>query len=89
MLDAHFVTITAVPRKLESAATSFPITYIDPWGGKIRQGAISIPTRGVLAAEAAESPCLEADFPEAAVGKKLLRQGEVSTLTVVAVLGRW
>ena len=42
-----------------------------------------------LAAEAAESPCLEADFPEAAVGKKLLRPGEVSTLTVVAVLGRW
>jgi hypothetical protein len=89
MLDAHFVTITAVPRKLERAATSFPIRYIDPWGGKTCQGVISIPSRGVLAEEAADSPCLEAAFPEAAVGKKLLRPGESSTLTVVAALGRW
>lgn len=89
MLDAHFVTITSVPRKLESAATSFPISYIDPWGGKICQGSIAIPTRGVLAADAADSPCLEAVFPEAAVGKKLIRPGESNTLTAVAVLGRW
>lgn len=89
VLDAHFVTITAVPRKLERSATSFPVTYADPWGGKICQGSISIPNRGVLSDHAADSPCLEAVFPQAAVGKKLVRPGETSTLTVVAILGRW
>ena len=89
MLDAHFVTITSVPRHLERGATSFPVTYADPWGGKICQGSIRIPVRGVLSAEAADSPCLEADFPQAAVGRKLVRAGETSTLTVVAILGRW
>lgn len=89
VLDAHFVTVTSVPRRLETGATSFPITYADPWGGKICQGQIMIPVRGVLAGEAADSPCLEAVFPQAAVGKKLVRPGEASTLTVVAILGRW
>lgn len=89
VLDAHFVTITAVPRKLERGATSFPVTYADPWGGKICQGAITIPNHGVLSTHAADSPCLEAAFPQAAIGKKLVRPGETSTLTVVAVLGRW
>lgn len=89
VLDAHFVTITSVPRKLETNATSFPVAYADPWGGKICQGGITIPVRGVLADGAADSPCLEAVFPQAAVGKKLVRAGESSTLAVVAVLGRW
>jgi hypothetical protein len=89
VLDAHFVTITAVPRDLEKGSTSFPVTYADPWGGKICQGSIRIPIRGVLSPAPADSPCLEADFPQAAVGKKLIRPGETSTLTVVAILGRW
>lgn len=89
VLDAHFVTITSVPRRLETDAISFPVTYADPWGGKICQGDIMIPVRGVLSDAAADSPCLEAVFPQAAVGKKLVRSGESSTLTVVAILGRW
>lgn len=89
VLDAHFVTITSVPRSLEMNATSFPVAYADPWGGKICPGSISIPTRNVLAPTAADSPCLEAIFPEAAVGKKSIRPGESSVLTAVAVLGRW
>jgi hypothetical protein len=89
ILDAHFVTITAVPHKLDPGATSFPVTYIDPWGGKICQGSIRIPDRGVLADAPADSPCLEAVFPEALVGKKSVRPGDTSTLTVVAILGRW
>jgi hypothetical protein len=89
VLDAHFVTITAVPHKLEPGAGSFPVTYIDPWGGKICQGFIRIPDRGVLATDPADSPCLEAVFPEALVGRKSVRPGETDALTVVAVLGRW
>ncbi len=89
VLDAHFVTLITMPRKLEKGARSFPVTYIDPWGGKIATGNIAIPERPVLSAGAAESPCLEAAFPEAAVGKKLLRSGEQSSLTLSAALGRW
>lgn len=89
VLDAHFVTVTAVPRKLEAGARSFTVRYIDPWGGKVAQGSISIPNRGVLAEAATDSPCLEAIFPQASVGKKLVRAGEYSVLTVSALLGKW
>ena len=89
VLDAHFVTLTAVPHKLDKGAVSFPISYIDPWGGKICQGGISLPGRPILADSAAASPCLEAAFPQASVGKKAIRPGEPTGLTVSAVLGRW
>ncbi len=85
----HFVTITSVPRKLETRAASFPVTYADPWGGKICHGLISIPTQNILANVTADSPCLQAIFPQASVGKKLIRPSESSVLTAVAVLGRW
>lgn len=88
-LDAHFVTVTSLPRKLAKGQTSFEIAYLDPWGGKPCQGVITIPDSAVLAEIPAESPCLEADFPQASVGRKLVRQGEPSTLTLAAVLGRW
>lgn len=89
VLDAHFVTLTVSPRKLEKNARSFPVSYIDPWGGKICQGSIAIADRAVLANAAADAPCLEAVFSEALVGKKLIRAGEPAALTVAAVLGRW
>ncbi len=88
-LDAHFVTVTAVPRKLEKGSTGFAVTYIDPWGGKVSQGNIGFPARAVLADVLVDSPCLEADFPHASVGKKLVRKGEATTLTLAASLGRW
>lgn len=88
-LDAHFVTVTAIPRKLEKGAASFAISYIDPWGGKACQGNIAIPNRAVLADAPGHSPCLEAGFPQASVGRKLVRNGEPSVLTLAAVLGRW
>ncbi len=89
VIDAHFVTLTALPDKLEKGARSFPISYIDPWGGKLCQGTISLPERAILADSAAGSPCLEAAFPQASVGKKSVRSGEPTALTVAAVLGRW
>jgi hypothetical protein len=89
ILDAHFVTLITMPRKLEKGARSFPVTYIDPWGGKIANGNVAIPDRAVLAGGAGDSPCLEAAFPDASVGKKLLRSGESHTLTISAALGRW
>lgn len=89
VLDAHFVTVTSVPRKLAEGSRAFPVTYIDPWGGKIHQGSIAIPARGILAGTAAASPCLEAIFPQAGVGLKQVRSGETQALTIAAALGRW
>ena len=89
VLDAHFVTLTTLTHKLENGARSFPISYIDPWGGKICQGTISVPERPILADSAAASSCLEAVFPQALVGKKSVRPGEPTGLTVAAALGRW
>jgi hypothetical protein len=89
VLDAHFITVTAVPRKLQAGARSFSVSYIDPWGGKIAQGSITIPNRGLLADVAGDSPCLEVVFPQASVGKKLVRPGEHSVLTISGVLGKW
>jgi hypothetical protein len=89
VLEAHFVTITSVPHLLQKGARSFPVTYIDPWGGAICQGAISTTDQAILADTSVASPCLEAVFPQAAVGKKRVRSGEPDALTVAAVLGRW
>jgi hypothetical protein len=89
VLDAHFVTLSALPKKLEKGAQSFPVTYIDPWGGKIHQGAIAIANQPILADAAENSPCLEAQFPQALVGKKSIKPGEKTALTIAAALGRW
>lgn len=88
-LDAHFVTVTSIPRKLEKGSTLFAISYIDPWGGKACQGTIAISDTAVLAEVPSESPCLVADFPQASVGRKLVRPGEPTALTLAAILGRW
>jgi len=89
VLEAHFVTLLSLPKKVEKDARSFPVTYADPWGGKIRNGSIGIAGRPVLSDPSGVSPCLEAVFPESSVGKKLVRSGEQSTLTLAAALGRW
>lgn len=89
VLDAHFVTLTYILPRLERGARSFPVSYIDPWGGTLCQGSIAITEHAVLADSSAASPCLEAVFPLAAVGKNRVRLGESHALTVAAVLGRW
>jgi len=89
LLEAHFVTLRSLPRKLEKNARSFPVTYIDPWGGKIASGSISLPTSPIFATTLAATPCLEAIFADAAVGKKLEKPGEQSVLLLSAAMGRW
>ncbi len=87
-LDGHFVTIVSLPRKLPRGGTSFPVTYIDPWGARTAEGEIRIPPRPVLT-EAGNSPCLEAVFPGVHVGRKGLRAGEENVVVIAAAIGRW
>lgn len=89
ILDAHFVTLTSLPTRLDRHATSFPVTYIDPWGGRRCQGEIAIPQHRQLADQSGTSFCLEAVFPQSAVGKSRLRTGEQTILAVSAAIGRW
>ena len=89
VIDAHFVTLTALPRKLEKHARSFSVSYIDPWGGRHCQGEIRIPNRPVLATTAGASSCLEAAFPQTSVGAKQVRKGQETVLVLPAAIGRW
>ena len=89
VVDAHFVTLTSLPRKLDKNARSFPVSYIDPWGGERCQGVVRIPQRPVLSDAAGNPSCLEAVFPQSSVGKKRIGKGEQTLLSVSAAIGRW
>ena len=89
VIDAHFITLTAVPRRLEKNARSFPVRYLDPWGGRHLEGHIRIPAQPVLIDAKGHSSCLAADFPNTPVGTKLLRPGEKTVLAVSAGIGKW
>lgn len=89
VLQGHYVTLIGVPTRLEKNATEFPLSYIDPWGGKRGSGSLRISTRAFVLDPAAASPCLEADFPQADVGKKLAKSGESTLLTLAAAIGKW
>jgi hypothetical protein len=86
-VQGHFVTITSVPGN--PGQRSFPVKFIDPWGGRFREGNISISGRPFLGKSAAENPNLEAVFPDVTVGKGLVRAGEESVLVASGVLGRF
>lgn len=88
-VQGHFVTITSVPGNIASTQTSFPVKFIDPWGGHFREGNISISGRSFLGKSAAENPNLEAVFPDVTVGKRHVRAGEESILVASGVLGRF
>ena len=93
VVEAHFVTVITIPRKLEKGAASFPVTYLDPWGGHRCEGRVAISNKEFLAgngqADPVLAPCLEADFPQALVGKRKVAKGEETLLTVSAAIGCW
>ncbi len=83
VIDAHFVTLTALPRRLGKNDRSFPVRYIDPWGGRHCEGRIGIPENPGSAAS------LEAFFPQTPVGAKRLKPRDKSLVTVPAGIGKW
>jgi hypothetical protein len=89
LIDAHFVTLTAIHEKPARGARGFAIDYIDPWGGKYCQGFIRIPDTPVLSDASGNPSCLEADFPKTSVGLKMVRKGEKTFVAVSAAIGRW
>lgn len=88
-IGAHFVTLRSIPRDFSKDATFYPVSYIDPWGGKIYHGRIHLPTHPVLASSAERSPCLEVIFPDVMIGQNRIRPGEVTVITLAAAIGLW
>ncbi len=86
-VQGHFVTITSVPGNPGQGA--FPVKFIDPWGGRFREGNISISGRPFLEKNPEENPNLEAVFPDVTVGKSHVSAGEESILVASGVLGRF
>jgi hypothetical protein len=87
-IDAHFITIISVPNRLEKNARTFPVRYIDPWGGRICEGEIRIPVQAILPDANGRSSCLEALFPQTSVGAKLVRRGDLTVIVPAAIIGR-
>ena len=81
-IKRHFLVITGLPAKLPTNATSFAVTYHDPWGGKALQGVIRISD-----GRSAGLSTLVADFPESNIGKSLPRSGETSLLSLSSAIG--
>lgn len=86
-VQGHFVTITSVPGHSPRGMSSFPVRYIDPWGGRFHAGTISVSERTVFGKNPAENPNLEAIFPQVTVGKGRLLANEQSILLASALLG--
>ncbi len=89
VIDAHFVTVTSLPRKLPRGALSFPVAYIDPWGGRRLEGTLGIPAEPVFPDGSGSTSCIEARFPKSAVGSSMVRKNEKSVLVASAGIGRW
>ncbi len=88
-LRGHFVTVTAVPRRLPRGTREFSFHYLDPWGGKRCQGTIGVPPASLLATPGRPSPCLEAGVPHANIAKAEVSPGEITAVVPGAVIGRW
>jgi hypothetical protein len=81
-LRSHFVTVTSVPGRIEHGAAKFPVGFIDPLGGKFREGHIapgSDPGIDFFA---------EANFPSITLGETSIRPGEKTYLAIAGGLGR-
>lgn len=78
----HYLVLTGLPAKLPKNATSFIVTYHDPWGGKSYQGTVRIPN-----AKSAGLATLVADFPKSNIGKTLVRKGEPTCLSLSSAIG--
>ncbi|MDB4508448.1 hypothetical protein N9051_02565 [Akkermansiaceae bacterium] len=78
----HFLVLTGLPKKLAKNATSFPVTYRDPWGGHEYRGTIRIPT-------ATEAPISTSilDLPRSKIGKELIKRGETESLSLSSAIG--
>ncbi|MFT4176448.1 MAG: hypothetical protein QM627_07295 [Luteolibacter sp.] len=85
VLSAHFVTLIALPERMEKGATSFPVVYLDPWGGRRCEGVVTVPENGFPSGLPAN---LSVNLPQTGVGKSLVKPGERSVVLLSAAIVR-
>ncbi len=78
----HYIVLTGLPNKLPRGATSFQVTYHDPWGGKSCRGVIEIPTGPTTPVGT-----LIANFPQSGIGKNKVAKGEASVISLSSAVG--
>ena len=83
-IRAHFVVAIELPKTLPANATSFKISYVDPYGGFVRDGRIQTDTGSFKLC-----PYLGTNMPKTEVGKSFVKPGEETLLTFAAVIGIW
>lgn len=88
-VQGHFVTVTAVQRKIAKGESQIRISYLDPWGGKRCDGVLKAPDRAILAKNFEDSPCLIAEVPSSKFGRNDVKAGETTVVVPAAVIGRW
>lgn len=81
-LKRHYLVLTGLPATLPRNATSFPVTYHDPWGGKRFEGTVRLSD-----ARSAGMDTLIADFPKSTIGQSLVRKGEPHALSLSSAIG--
>jgi hypothetical protein len=87
-LEGHFVSVMMVPDKLPRAATSFAVTYFDPWGGRRCRGRLRLREPAGSAGAEGAGAFLIAEFPEADIGKDRRKAGEASVILATALIHR-
>ena len=82
-IQGHFVVLTAMPDRLASGSTSFPVEFVDPSGAKTYRATVT------AADQQNTVPCLILNCPNSPVGKSLVRAGEPTTLGFSGAIGAW
>ncbi|MEJ6560422.1 MAG: hypothetical protein QNK83_14435 [Akkermansiaceae bacterium] len=81
-LKRHYAVLTGLPESLPKNATSFAVSYRDPWGGYSCTGIVRIATQPETGIAT-----LILDFPKSTMGKDLVRKNENSALSFSSAIG--
>lgn len=91
---SHMIVLYAIPESIAENATSFPIKYIDPYGGHISQGELRISNTRFYAnmpwakdKSMKLTPALIADFPNTSVYLSTVPSGKTTVLYLQSAIG--
>jgi len=95
LIQSHFVSIVSLPKKITADTKEFPVTYIDPWGGRYLQGTIAAPplefpptTNGGALFDPTVGPtAARTIFPDTRVGMNKVKRGEDSIVILAGLTG--
>ena len=82
-IEGHIVILYEIPASIPSNATSFPIKYVDPLGGRIKSGTIKIPGNVISSIDFSsgqlklrKSRTLSMNLPQSDIAKRYRSTGD-------------